>query len=698
MTMSTEFKTLSGSNEKDIKEYIASTKLGPQKTVGRRSGVVIQSHIRKDEQGFEDIDDFWAEDQMFSGDDEDDEDDLDGNDSTMLWWCIANASDINVAMFAASVVSEASMHVSISSISSSPFRMASSAIPKSSGSSPMELASSAEPADVDFGEPDELDESDTMDLQNDSNSSISKSRASSDSKRKALESAAEELAAAASKTRASLQKDNVAVSPRQKGRKMKISESTSCCPYAHMSAVDKTSTTTSTIAIPEQSLPDERAEENEETFDPHTPPRQEHELDKPPTEKSTHRKAKAHKWRLSDPMPEKPGFDQVQSPFSVADPLTPLSNASDKNLKSIKPFSERDTNSPEISIQLFRGSEDNISTGSRHRARRRQQRSMESLKKFSSPERRKRRYSYKDTPTTDVSTDLAQTDNDATFQASSGDEDDERDVQKVDRELDITELSHADEILKDADDLNEGRLRRSKRRRYKPLAWYKGEHFVYERRESGVGLVVPTVVGVERAGTKTPIKKETMTRTKKSAARSRQRPFPKDKLPKEFKYDEDEWADLYDAAAGCENKMNVVCRSHEIELRDLPSLDGQPVGCAGQSFNLRNTTPISRWISGRLDLPPGGAKEAESVGEAVQVFFVVSGQPQALEVALGPASDEYFDAAKATRFVLSPGDEFYVPAHNAYYLKNHSASSDSELRFMIMKPDSKARGSTPQHH
>ncbi|KAJ0408121.1 hypothetical protein P43SY_002091 [Pythium insidiosum] len=81
------------------------------------------------------------------------------------------------------------------------------------------------------------------------------------------------------------------------------------------------------------------------------------------------------------------------------------------------------------------------------------------------------------------------------------------------------------------------------------------------------------------------------------------------------------------------------------------------------------------------------AKEAESVGDAIQVFFVMGGQPQALEVAFGPVQDDYFDPKTATRFLLNPSDEFYVPAQNAYYLKNHSDTTTCELHFMILKPD-----------
>jgi uncharacterized RmlC-like cupin family protein len=143
--------------------------------------------------------------------------------------------------------------------------------------------------------------------------------------------------------------------------------------------------------------------------------------------------------------------------------------------------------------------------------------------------------------------------------------------------------------------------------------------------------------------------------------------------------------------------MNVICRSEEIEERELPQAQGcEVIGHAGQSFNLRSQVGFNTWISGSLSLPPGAGKDAESVGEAIQVFFVVSGQPGGLEVAYGPADEEDdFDNEKATRFILSPGDEFYVPSFNAYSLKNHSSIADCELRFMIMKQDKKQMLQTP---
>lgn len=234
-------------------------------------------------------------------------------------------------------------------------------------------------------------------------------------------------------------------------------------------------------------------------------------------------------------------------------------------------------------------------------------------------------------------------------------------------------------------------VRRSKRRRFKPLEWYKGEHYVFERRQSGVGLVIPTVARVERAGPPSPVR---MTRPYRRRIPKRVTvplPLPAKKLPKGLKFEKEGWADLYDSALDQVNRMHVVCRADEIEHRALPETDGEESGYAGQSFNLRTSMPFARWICGRVGLPPGAAKEAESVGDAVQVFRVISGQPQAIEVAFGLVDeDDFFDPDQATRFLLNPDDEFYVPARNAYYLKNHSPTVTCEMHFMILKRDSAA--------
>ncbi|CCI42039.1 unnamed protein product [Albugo candida] len=394
-------------------------------------------------------------------------------------------------------------------------------------------------------------------------------------------------------------------------------------------------------------------------------------------------------------------FSMVGSPFSVNEaPVTPGSNASQRDIKLLKPFSELE--SPPIQTKLFstgtKASISKLSTDNK-------QKKTQKLAEMSTPSKTsmtKKKAVYRDTPPgTDTSADLVHTDNDSTFRIT--DMDSERDQSYLDENSKgVLDLSHAQDVLRDrARRASSDGLRRSGRKRYKPLAWYKGEHYVFERRQSGIGCVIPTVVGVERAGTHTPSKleengsKSSRPTRKPRQPRTKLKPFPREKLPKEFTYQDNEWAEIYDHTADCLNRMNIICRANEIEHRQLPPSEGQTIaGFAGQSFNLNTSIPYSRWISGRLLLPPGASKEAESVGEAVQIFYVQNTQPDALEVAYTPAISkskgetepvDYFDLEKATRFLLRLGDEFYIPTRNAYYLKNHSETAEAELRFLILR-------------
>ena len=91
--------------------------------------------------------------------------------------------------------------------------------------------------------------------------------------------------------------------------------------------------------------------------------------------------------------------------------------------------------------------------------------------------------------------------------------------------------------------------------------------------------------------------------------------------------------------------------------------------------------PVSVFHSGSHDRPPLTAF-------APQVFYITSGQAGAFELALalpsqaGPA----FDAGTAGRFLLSPGDHFYIPPNNVYRLENHSETHTVRLFFGIVKP------------
>ncbi|ETV75574.1 hypothetical protein, variant 1 [Aphanomyces astaci] len=250
-------------------------------------------------------------------------------------------------------------------------------------------------------------------------------------------------------------------------------------------------------------------------------------------------------------------------------------------------------------------------------------------------------------------------------------------------DVDVTVLSNADAIRRDSDSDGDGRgVRRSKRRRIKPLEWYKCERPVYERRQSGVGLILPTISHVERAGTKTPVK----LKPHKSSYQSKTTPFPTADLPSEFSYLATDTGDIWDELHDDATKMRVIGRSKSSQVFALPGVQGFPCGYAGQTFNLPGGPTLPTWISGRLLLPPSGVKQPESVGNCTQSFVVLQCQPGALEVAYAHPSEGEYNDETAQRFLLSQGDEYFVPPNNAYYLRNHSKSVEAELRFTIMKP------------
>jgi hypothetical protein len=91
------------------------------------------------------------------------------------------------------------------------------------------------------------------------------------------------------------------------------------------------------------------------------------------------------------------------------------------------------------------------------------------------------------------------------------------------------------------------------------------------------------------------------------------------------------------------------------------------VGVAAQSFNVPEIPQkMSGWISGFCELPPGGIKDAEGVGECCQVFQVASCQDGSVEFGLAHPSEEEWVDRLAQRTVLKARDSFYVPPGNIY--------------------------------
>jgi hypothetical protein len=91
------------------------------------------------------------------------------------------------------------------------------------------------------------------------------------------------------------------------------------------------------------------------------------------------------------------------------------------------------------------------------------------------------------------------------------------------------------------------------------------------------------------------------------------------------------------------------------------------VAVVAQSFNIAEIPgTMPGWISGFLELPPGGIKDAEGVGECCQCFQVASCEDGSVEFGLAhPSKEEWVDKL-AQRIVLKSRDAFFVPAGNIY--------------------------------
>jgi hypothetical protein len=125
--------------------------------------------------------------------------------------------------------------------------------------------------------------------------------------------------------------------------------------------------------------------------------------------------------------------------------------------------------------------------------------------------------------------------------------------------------------------------------------------------------------------------------------------------------------------------------------------EGKAIGKAAQAFTVKTDKKgnYCGYLMGNLSLPPGGIKDAESVGPCAQTFTVCLGQPQALEVAYNDPhhcdsdNPNPFNSETAQRFLLGPGDVFHVTAGNCYRLENHSKEYDCLLTWTIIKPNPK---------
>lgn len=234
---------------------------------------------------------------------------------------------------------------------------------------------------------------------------------------------------------------------------------------------------------------------------------------------------------------------------------------------------------------------------------------------------------------------------------------------------------------KDRSDEEEG-VRRSHRVKYPPLKYWKNERLIYHQDSD---TKAPRVVAVQ-LGAPTP--------------------HPKRKLPlqaepvRESRYFcevKGETAMVWDQTAGETREYPAVARSSSLVESRLPVTSRHrdsedATGMAAQAFNCgsldlgKEYGRLPPLISGHVTLPPGAVKDEESVGPCTQIFFVASGQREALELALARDPFVDFDPPLASRFLLSPGDQFHVPPFNVYRLENRSVTTHLHLFWLIVKP------------
>jgi len=290
------------------------------------------------------------------------------------------------------------------------------------------------------------------------------------------------------------------------------------------------------------------------------------------------------------------------------------------------------------------------------------------------------------------------------------------------------------------DDYDDG-VRRSRRRKFTPLLFWKNEKVVYEanREEGDLAEVygdMPMVAGVQKAQP-TPYKKRTVSQksdsddddevsrraVKKSQKNSSEiKPYDSKKLRKKHDIDDGDTAPIWWDSQGMtldKSKflhltqheticiclkltihnffisVEVICYNENITLHDLPLVkkrsksEGKIVAKAAQAFNVDPPGDgMPGFICGCMEVPPQGIKDEEGVGPCFQVFNVGECQPKSIELAIADpdTNDGNYESESAKRFLLSKGDMFQIPAGNVYRIQNHSKTVACTLNWTIIRP------------
>ncbi len=136
-----------------------------------------------------------------------------------------------------------------------------------------------------------------------------------------------------------------------------------------------------------------------------------------------------------------------------------------------------------------------------------------------------------------------------------------------------------------------------------------------------------------------------------------------------------------DRVTGAAREVAVVSLSKGINLADLPAEKTERFQDANGRRHAASTSKAGallnddKFLSGVVVLPPFCAKPMENVENFLQVFSVVDAQPESLAITVG-----------GKNFLLSKGDQFWVPPFADYSLRNYSSVKEGRLTFVLIKP------------
>ncbi|KAI0331063.1 hypothetical protein GY45DRAFT_1322755 [Cubamyces sp. BRFM 1775] len=205
-------------------------------------------------------------------------------------------------------------------------------------------------------------------------------------------------------------------------------------------------------------------------------------------------------------------------------------------------------------------------------------------------------------------------------------------------------------------------LRRSKRMRYSPLAWWRLEKVVYGRRESGKSLV-PSIKEIHRIPQ---VKPEPLgARKKRGASRKKSRtaePEPQQVV-------------VYNPEEGWDDETDPYCEVLEFGEDNVTTLRRiaftakmvQPKEAGQGAFYFQKVFGDGDFLAaGQLIIPPNSTKPTKGTKDNTFVFYVIQG---AIKFAVHKSN-----------FVLSTGGMFMVPRGNVYNIQN-ICDRDAKLFF-----------------